>query len=96
MYDFMREYEIKQHRINASNGADSIGKLRKIVNGDGNFDIYIDRNGKFCTSVAKPGSGCKDSIYGDLSYIKYQIKRGIIDPHSLTKYGRRLLESIKR
>lgn len=92
MYDFMREYEIKQHRINASNGADCIGTLRKIVNGNGNFDIYYDQKG-YCESIAKPGSGCQNCIYGDLSYIKYQIKKGVIDPHSLTKYGRRLIKS---
>ena len=94
MNPLFKEIEIKQRHIDATNGADCFGKMRKIHNGDGNFDLYIRSDKKFCESIAKPGSGCKNSVYGSLAYVKNQIRRGVLDPHRLTKYGRRLLKSI--
>lgn len=92
MNPIFKDYEIRQRHINATNGADCIGKLRKIYNGDGNFDLYYYPAQKYCRSKAKAGSGCIDSVYGDLFYIKCQLKAGDLDPHRLTKYGRRILK----
>lgn len=87
-----KEIERQQMRINAKNSADCIGKLRKIVNGNGNFDLYFYPQYKYCVSYPKDGSGCQKTIYGDIKYIKKQIKNGVINPHTLTKYGRKLVE----
>lgn len=94
MNPIFKDLEIKQRKIDASHGADCVGKLRKIVNGSANWDLYYSVSGKYCVSVAKPASGAADSVYGDLRYIKRQIKTGIIRKSQLTKLGRRLLKTV--
>lgn len=53
------ELERKQMRINATHGADCVGRFRKIANGTGNFDLYYYPEGGYVMSVAKCGSGCR-------------------------------------
>lgn len=86
---FSKEFELKQHRINATVMPDCIGKLRKIATAGSNWEIYY--NGEYCRSIAKPGSGASDSVYGNLSYIARQLRTGYIKPSQLTKYGRRIM-----
>ena len=90
MNPIFKDLEIKQRKIDASHGADCVGKLRKIVDGCANWDIYYHPGG-YCLSIAKPASGAADSIYGDLKHIKRQVAAGVIRKSQLTKLGRRLL-----
>lgn len=94
MNPIFKELEIKQRKIDASHGADCVGKLRKIINGCSNWDIYCHPNGCYCMSIAKPASGASDSVYGDLKHIKRQIATGVIRRSQLTKLGRRLLKTV--
>lgn len=91
MNPIFKDLEIKQRRINTSTGPDCVGKLRKLAKGSGNFDYYYYPRGGYCMSIAKPESGCGDSIYGGPEYIRRQIRTGRINPHNVTKYGRKVL-----
>lgn len=84
-----KEFEVRQHQINATVGPECIGNLRKIATESSNWEIYY--NGEYCQSIAKPGSGASDSVYGNLSYIARQLRTGYIKPSQLTKYGRRIM-----
>lgn len=91
---FSAKIELKQMHIDASHGPDCLGKLRKIENGSSNFDIYYDTANNFFMSIAKPNSGCISSFYGDSKHIKKALRNGWIKEHGLTKFGRRLINSI--
>ena len=91
MNPIFRELEIKQRKIDSSTGPECIGKLRKIVVGNANWDLYYYPRGGYCFSIAKPESGASDSVYGKPEYIRQQIKTGRINPHNVTKYGRKVL-----
>ena len=88
------QFNLQQMHINATHGPDCIGKLRKVENGSGNYDIYYDTKNKCFRSVAKPGSGCVSSYFGGSHHIMNCLRNGRINPHGLTKYGRRLIGKI--
>ena len=88
------QFDFEQMQINATHGHDCMGKLRKVENGKGNFDIYYDTKSKCFRSVAKPGSGCTSSYYGGTHHIMNALRNGWMDAHGLTKFGRRLIGKI--
>ena len=83
------KYEFQQMKVNRSHGEDCIGKLRKVCNGDSNWDIYW--NGSYCMSIAKENSGASDSVYGKIDHVRKMIREGYISEKHLTKLGRRLV-----
>lgn len=58
-----------------------------------NLDIYADKNGTLY-SIARPMSGCGNSIFGDCDHIKYLIRKGYFHD-TLTTYGRQMMEGGK-
>lgn len=85
------EFELKQMHVNADRLPLCIGKLRKIACVSSNWEYFYDPSGNYCMSIAKYSSGASNSVYGKLSYIYDQLRRGVIHKKQLTKYGRRLL-----
>ena len=67
-----------------------IGKIRKLVEGNNNWDIYWNPYG-WCESIAKPGSGAANSGFGNICHVKRLLEDGKIRPSQLTKLGRRML-----
>ena len=88
------QLEFEQMHINATHGPDCIGKLRKVENGSGNFDIYYDNQYKCFRTIAKPGSGCISGYYGGSAHVKEALRNGWMKEHGLTKFGRRLINRI--
>ena len=88
---FSKEFEVRQHQINATVGPECIGNLRKIATESSNWEIYYNDQYGYCESIAKPGSGASDSVYGNLAYIARQLRTGYIKPSQLTRYGRRIM-----
>lgn len=58
-----------------------------------NWDIYADERGTLY-SIARPGSGAQSSYFGDVNHVKNLIRAGHFW-HTLTEYGRRLMEGGK-
>ena len=92
MNAIFRESNFKQMHINAIHNPACFGKLRKFADGSGNFDIYYDPSMNCFMSIAKPGSGCTNSYFGDKMHIIRCLRNGWIDRHMITKYGRRILK----
>ena len=84
------EYEIHQQHINAQRMPLCVGRLRKLAHADSNWEYYIEPDSGICYALAKPGSGAKTCVFGTIAHVKRCVRRGAIDAHNLTKYGRRL------
>jgi len=84
--------EFHQMKLRATPQPSCIGDLRKIADGDSNWDFYVNRRCT-CYAVAKPDSGCDTTYYGDLRYVSRALREGWIKKHQLTKLGRRLLSA---
>lgn len=69
------------------------GNLYKISENVGNWDIYTDSEHVYMFSIAKPGTGCRCSQYGDIRHIRRMIREGHIKKSELTKLGRKLLRA---
>lgn len=65
--------------------------LYKITENVGNWNIYTDSEHVYMFSIAKPGTGCGCSQYGDIRHIQRMIREGHIKKSELTKLGRKLL-----
>ena len=91
MNPIFRELEIHQMHIDRTHGPACTGTLRKVADGDGNFDYYYYPKYNYFMSIAKPESGCKDSVFGKKDHMKKMIFTGRINSHSITKYGRKVL-----
>lgn len=85
------KFELHQMKVNAERMPNCIGKLRKVISENSNWEIYYDTQYKFFRAIAKPSSGAEDSCYGDAAYIRKQIRDGRLDSHLLTKFGKKIL-----
>lgn len=56
-----------------------------------NWDIYADTKGTLY-SIARTGSGCNNSFFGDCNHIKNLIRRGYFGG-TLTDYGMQLMNA---
>lgn len=83
---------VHQMKVRATTQPNCIGDLRKLADGESNWDYYVNRRG-ICYSVAKPNSGCDTTYYGDLRYVSKALREGWIKKYQLTKLGRRLLSA---
>lgn len=65
--------------------------LSKVTESPGNWNIYTDRTKKAFYCIAKPGTGCESSWFGDRRHIQRMIQEGHIRRSELTRLGRRLI-----
>ena len=56
-----------------------------------NWDIYADEKGTLY-SIARPGSGCGCTFFGDKNHIKNLIRQGHFSD-TLTEYGKQLMNA---
>lgn len=66
----------------------------KIAEGCSNWDYYLmqfEDGSPSVTSIAKDGSGAKDSHFGDLKYFERYLKRKNASEIELTDFGKALL-----
>lgn len=87
-------YNIKQNHINALEMPDCMKhgnkNLRKVAREASNWEIYTD-DMKHFYSIAKPGSGCQSSYFGDVAHLRRLMRDDHLQPGQLTRLGRRLL-----
>ena len=84
------QYERKQAKIADYKGPLCRGKLRKVATTNTNWDIYYNAEKGYLESIAKPDSGARDSIFGDVAHVRNLYKKGSLKWKDFTKYGRRL------
>ena len=68
-----------------------MGKLRKVATDRGNFEYYYNTDTKGIESIAKPGSGCRNTCFSSVKYFRWRVMRGDIPKKHLTKFGARLM-----
>ncbi|MBR2579211.1 MAG: hypothetical protein IKE41_03665 [Clostridia bacterium] len=56
-----------------------------------NWDIYADKKGTLY-SIARPGTSCGNSYFGDCNHIKNLIRQGYFSD-TLTEYGKALMNA---
>ena len=56
----------------------------------GNWDIYADKENRLY-SIARTGSGCGNTHFGDINHIKHLMRQGCWNDE-LTEYGKKLME----
>ena len=93
MTEEWKKLELDMMRTRAVQAPLCIKHLRKIATGNGNFEYYYDTKGYYVWSVAKPGSGCDNTVFGKRNYFIRKLIDGIIPYGNLTKYGRHLLRT---
>ena len=86
-----------EKQLNTANNANMPETIRRgccnysmIANPPGNWTLYYCPANNTVLSIAKPGSGASDCIYGNIDHIKKQIRRGFMKRSYLTRYGERL------
>lgn len=63
----------------------------EVMADDGNWYIGYDKERDTFYSVAKEGSGARDSWFGDISYIRGLIRKGIMSVEKLTEAGKKMI-----
>lgn len=56
-----------------------------------NWDIYADEKGVLY-SIARPGTGCGSTFFGDKNHIKNLMKQGYFSD-TLTEYGKKIMNA---
>lgn len=56
-----------------------------------NWDIYADEKGRLY-SIARPGTRCGSTIFGDKNHVKNLIREGCFSD-TLTEYGKQLMNA---
>lgn len=64
---------------------------KKENNFSDNWDIYADKKGTLY-SIARPGTGCCSTFFGDKNHIKNLIRQGHFSD-TLTEYGEQLMNA---
>lgn len=97
MYEYITALLEYEKQLNTANNANMPGTIRRgcrnysmIANKPGNWCLYFNAKDNIVLSIAKPGSGASDSVYGNIEHIKKQIRRGFLKRSELTRYGERL------
>ena len=80
--EILKEYELYGHTENYHT-------LTLFAVSGSNWDYYADETGTLY-SIAKPGSGCQGTFFGDCNHIRHLINEGYWDG-IFTEYGKKLM-----
>ena len=90
--DMIRAYDYRQMKINAYLMPDCVGGWRNLTQEASNWCLYYDPRQRLICSLAKPGSGARDSFWAcRLDEVRRRVLAGEIPWKTTTKYARRIL-----